>query len=369
VGAREVLDEGTLDPREGLVGDTWGARASARTAGGTPQPDTQLTLMNARTIALLCPERERWPLAGDQLYVDLDLSPANLPPGTRLALGGAVIEVTSQPHTGCRQFVDRFGLDAMKLVNSPAGRALNLRGIYAKVVTGGKVRVGDLARKVALGVAALVLALWGAAPAALAQVAPTEHEAHRLHRDPTSYIASLEDPARDAWQKPREVVAALGLREGERVADIGAGSGYFALRFAHHLGQAGHVFAVDVSRPMIDHLTARVADAGLTNVTTVLAAPDDPKLPEGGIDTIFVCNTWHHIDERPAYLRTLQRALRPGGRVVIVDFHKEGVPVGPPPSMKLTREEVVAEAAEAGFALVEEHELLPYQYFLEFRPK
>jgi arsenite methyltransferase len=218
-----------------------------------------------------------------------------------------------------------------------------------------------------LPVAGMALPTLCLATAALAQVVPTEHEAHRLHRDPVAYIEALEDPKRDAWQQPHEVISALALREGEQVADIGAGSGYFALRFAHHVGRRGHVHAVDISTSMVEHLSARISAAALRNVTPVLASPDDPKLPAGGIDTIFICNTWHHIENRQAYLDTLRRALRPGGRLVIVDFHKEGVPVGPPPAMKLTREEVIAEATGGRFALAREHGFLPYQYFLEFR--
>lgn len=145
--ARELLEEGELDAAQGLVGDSWRMRRSSRTTDGSPHPDTQLTLMSARTIALLASERERWPLAGDQLFVDLDLSGDNLPPGTRLAVGSAVIEVTAQPHTGCRKFVERFGLDAMKFVNSPVGRRHSMRGIYARVIQAGTVRVGDVVRK------------------------------------------------------------------------------------------------------------------------------------------------------------------------------------------------------------------------------
>lgn len=147
VNARELLDTATLDVVQGLVGDTWKDRRSSRTIDGTPHPDMQLTLMGVRVISLLARERERWPLAGDQLFVDLDLSAANLPAGTRLAIGDAVVEVTPQPHTGCGKFIERFGVDAMKFVNSPEGRALNLRGVNAKVVEGGVVRLGDTVRK------------------------------------------------------------------------------------------------------------------------------------------------------------------------------------------------------------------------------
>lgn len=148
VNARELLESASLDVVQGLIGDTWKDRASSRTLDATPHPDMQLTLMSVRVISLLAGARERWPLAGDQLFVDLDLSAANLPAGTRLAIGEAVIEVTSQPHTGCGKFVERFGVDAMKFVSSAEGRALNLRGINARVVHSGVVRVGDGLRKV-----------------------------------------------------------------------------------------------------------------------------------------------------------------------------------------------------------------------------
>lgn len=148
VDEREVLEEGMLDLREGLVGDSWSVRTSRYTADGSPHPDTQLNVMNARVIALIARARERWALAGDQLYFDLDLSQANLPAGTRLALGSAVIEVTDKPHAGCRKFSSRFGSDALRFVNSPVGKELHLRGINAKVVTPGRVRRGDLIRRV-----------------------------------------------------------------------------------------------------------------------------------------------------------------------------------------------------------------------------
>ncbi len=148
VDAREVLEEGELDLVEGLVGDTWKVRGSSRTPDGAAHPDMQLNIMNARVIALVAREKDRWPLAGDQLFIDMDVSSENLPPGTRLALGSAVIEVTDQPHTGCKKFEARFGLDALKFVNSPLGRQIHLRGVNAKVTQPGVIRVGDFVKKI-----------------------------------------------------------------------------------------------------------------------------------------------------------------------------------------------------------------------------
>jgi hypothetical protein len=144
---REVLQEAELDLVEGLVGDNWRTRGSSRTPDGSSHPDMQLNIMNARVIALVARHSDRWQLAGDQLFIDLDLSAANLPPGTCLALGSAVIQVTDQPHTGCKKFVERFGADALRFVSSPLGRQLHLRGINARVVQPGVIRTGDLARK------------------------------------------------------------------------------------------------------------------------------------------------------------------------------------------------------------------------------
>jgi MOSC domain-containing protein YiiM len=146
---REVVAEAQLDPAMGLVGDCWRQRGSRATKDGSAHPDMQLTMMSARAAALIARDRERWPLAGDQLYVDLDLSDANLPPGTLLHVGTAAIEITDQPHTGCGKFVRRFGADAMRFVNTDVGRALNLRGIYGRIVTPGIVRTGDRIAKAA----------------------------------------------------------------------------------------------------------------------------------------------------------------------------------------------------------------------------
>jgi MOSC domain-containing protein YiiM len=143
-GEREVLASARLDPASGLVGDRWGAV--------TPPRGAQLTLMNSRTIALLAQDRARWPLAGDQLFVDLDLSISNLPAGTRLAVGDAVIEVSAEPHTPCRKFRERYGLDAVRFVGSNVGQELQLRGINARIVSAGDVRVGDVIRKLSVSV-------------------------------------------------------------------------------------------------------------------------------------------------------------------------------------------------------------------------
>lgn len=151
LGVREVLEVGELSSDEGLVGDTWSVRPSRRTADGGPHPDMQLTLMGIRIARLLAGDDERVPLAGDQLYVDLDLSVANLPPGTRMTLGTAVIEITDQPHTGCAKFAERFGRDALRFVNSPVGKHLRLRGANARVVVSGLVRPGDRVAKQTVG--------------------------------------------------------------------------------------------------------------------------------------------------------------------------------------------------------------------------
>ncbi len=148
VDEREVMDEAELDPVGGLIGDSWSKRGSSRTPDGSPHPEMQINIMNARVTSLVAQEMERWPLAGDQLYIDMDLSKENLPAGSRIAIGSAVLEVSPLPHTGCHKFVARFGLDAMKFVNSEVGKKLCLRGINAKVVQAGSVKVGNKAIKV-----------------------------------------------------------------------------------------------------------------------------------------------------------------------------------------------------------------------------
>ncbi len=145
---REVIRHGKLDLSEGLIGDNWKARGSKHTPDGSPNPNAQITVMNSRLIELVAQAEDRWSLAGDQLYIDIDLSHDNLPPGTRLAIGSAVIEVSAQPHTGCKKFSARFGVDAMKFVNSDEGKRLRLRGINTRVIQGGIIQVGDAVRKI-----------------------------------------------------------------------------------------------------------------------------------------------------------------------------------------------------------------------------
>ncbi|HKN83017.1 MAG TPA: hypothetical protein VJW17_06265 [Pyrinomonadaceae bacterium] len=148
VNEREVLEEAELDTVLGLIGDSWNVRASSKTPDGSPHPEMQINIMNARVTALVAQDKDRWALAGDQLYIDMDLSKENLPAGSRLAIGSAVLEVSPLPHTGCHKFVSRFGVDAMKFVNSAVGRELCLRGINAKVVQAGVVKVGHTAKKI-----------------------------------------------------------------------------------------------------------------------------------------------------------------------------------------------------------------------------
>jgi MOSC domain-containing protein YiiM len=148
VDQRDVIAEGQLNLIEGLEGDTWKARGSSHTTDGSANANTQITVMNARAIALLAQDEERWSLAGDQLYIDMDLSDDNMPPGTRLSIGTAIIEVSAQPHSGCKKFSSRFGVEAMKFVNSTEGKRLHLRGINTRVVQAGTIRVGDIVKKI-----------------------------------------------------------------------------------------------------------------------------------------------------------------------------------------------------------------------------
>jgi MOSC domain-containing protein YiiM len=148
VDERDVLEAGELDTEQGLVGDTWNVRLNKHSIDGLANVNKQITIMNVRSIALLAQSEERWPLAGDQLYVDMDLSDDNIPPGTQLAIGSAIVQVSPDPHSGCNKFSSRFGVEAMKFVNSPEGKRLHLRGINTRVIQAGSIQVGDTVRKV-----------------------------------------------------------------------------------------------------------------------------------------------------------------------------------------------------------------------------
>lgn len=189
--------------------------------------------------------------------------------------------------------------------------------------------------------------------------APQTAHQHHPPRDAAEYAKVLETPDRDAWQKPHDVIMALKIRSDEAIADLGAGSGYFTRRFANH---AATVYAVDIDPKLL----AMIEKAGAKNVKPVLATPDDPKLPPASVDTIFICDVLHHIENRPAYYAKLAKALKPGGRIVNIDFQKRKLPVGPPETMKLSEEEVIKEFAAAGFKKTAAHTMLPYQYFLVF---
>jgi arsenite methyltransferase len=182
------------------------------------------------------------------------------------------------------------------------------------------------------------------------------------HHPPLSsdeYARVLEDPSRDAWQKPNAVVMALDLKPTDTVADIGAGSGYFARRFALH---ARRVYAVDID----EKLLAMARSKAPANLETIVAAPDDPHLPQQSIDMVFFCDVLHHIENRSAYYEKLAKVLKPSGRIVVIDFYKKPLPLGPPVPMKLSDQDVIAEFQKAGFALSKQLDTLPYQYFLFF---
>jgi ubiquinone/menaquinone biosynthesis C-methylase UbiE len=187
--------------------------------------------------------------------------------------------------------------------------------------------------------------------------------------DLDAYIKHQVDPARDAWQKPDAVVAALGLQPGQVACDVGAGPGYFTLRLGQAVGDRGRVYAVDVEPKILDALREKLAASGLRNVTPVLGLADDPLLPAAACDVILIVDTYHHFPERTAYLGRLTRALRPGGRIANVDFHKRETPVGPPLDHRLAREVFLAEAQAAGLVVAAEPTFLPYQYFIVLRPR
>jgi predicted methyltransferase len=200
------------------------------------------------------------------------------------------------------------------------------------------------------------------AGAAAAQ-APHTHQHSFSGAEQWAHI--LDDPKRDAWQKPHEVIQALALKPDAVVADIGSGTGYFAARFANMLPK-GRVYGVDIEPDMVRYLAERAKREGLKNVIAVSGAPDDPRLPEKA-DLVVLVDVYHHVEDRERYFRNLQKSLMPGGRVAVIDFRMDS-PEGPPQSARIAPERVKSELKRAGYQLAQEHEFLPNQYFLVFRP-
>ncbi len=204
------------------------------------------------------------------------------------------------------------------------------------------------------------------AAVALPYPSPFAATAHHPFDDVAQWSKVFDDPARDAWQKPAEVVAALGLQPGMCVADLGAGTGYFMPYLSAAVGETGSVLAMDPEPNLVAYLRQRAEQSRAANVVPILGSFDNPRLPLAAVDVVLIADTFHHIDARLEYLRRLQRVLKRGGRVAIVDWRKEPLPEGPPPDHKLARAQVVDEMGAAGYALVEELDFLPYQYFLIF---
>lgn len=219
---------------------------------------------------------------------------------------------------------------------------------------------GKLARHRRLWVMA-ALGVWVGAVAGWPAAAQTP-------RPPSNnnYINSLEIADRVEWQKPDEVIAKLAIKPGQAVADLGAGSGYFTMLFSKAVGPQGKVYAIDVLPEMLDYIRQRAQNDNIKNIQLVQASAHDPKLAPASVDLIFICDTLHHISDRPSYYPLLTRALRPHGRLVNIDFYKKPLPVGPAPASKIDKQAMIDEAKAAGFHVVQDYDFLPYQYFLVF---
>ncbi len=181
------------------------------------------------------------------------------------------------------------------------------------------------------------------------------------------WVKMFEDPERDAWQKPDDVVKALQVRPGDIVADIGAGTGYFTRRLAVAVGSEGKAIGLDIEQSMVDHMKEEANKLNLSNYDARVVKTDDPELVPESVDMVFLCNTYHHIGDRVEYFKKAAKGLKSGGRLVIVDFYNKENPVGPPPDHTLAKSVVMKELKEAGFKHLKTHDLLPHQYFLEFR--
>jgi len=195
------------------------------------------------------------------------------------------------------------------------------------------------------------------------------HKSHSQQRfnEIQKWVDIFEDPARAEWQKPEEVVKKLELKPGGTVADIGAGTGYFTRLFAAAVGPGGKAIGLDIEPSMVDYMKEDAKKQGLTNYEAKIVKPDDAGLPSKSVDVIFICNTYHHIEDRVNYLKKLTGALKPNGRIVIVDFYKKPMPVGPQSvAHKISEEDVKKEFKKAGYRLKKSLDFLPYQYYLEF---
>jgi SAM-dependent methyltransferase len=211
--------------------------------------------------------------------------------------------------------------------------------------------------------ALLVAALAGLAHLPAAAQAPHTH-AHSFG-GAEKWAKVFDDPERDAWQKPHDVIQVLALKPNAVVADIGAGTGYFSVRFAN-MTPKGRVYGVDIEPDMVKYLAARAKREGLKNVTAVAGAPDDPRLPEKA-DLIILVDVYHHVGDRERYFSNLKKSLKPGGRIAVIDFRMDS-PVGPPQRARIAPEAVKSEMQRAGYILAQEHAFLPNQYFLVFKP-
>ena len=210
--------------------------------------------------------------------------------------------------------------------------------------------------------AGIILATLSTAPQAQSQRRGDSHG--RLF--PPSDLGLLDAPDRDLWQRPDQIMDAMAVADASVVADIGAGSGWFTIRLARRVGPQGLVYAEDVQRDMITAISRRVGREGLSNVRPWLGLKDDPRLPERSLDAALMVDAYHEIEDRVGVLRNLARALKPQGRIVVIDFRLDGTGPGPEPDERVSPDVVVKDATEAGLRLIRQEPFLPYQYFLIF---
>jgi predicted methyltransferase len=204
----------------------------------------------------------------------------------------------------------------------------------------------------------------GAAPPA----GPHDATVHHPFKGIDQWVRVFDDPERDKWQKPQETVEALHITPGMTVADLGAGTGYFNRYLSKAVGPRGMVLALDTEIEMVQHMAQRNLHEKLTNVLPVLVLPENPFLPSRRLDRILIVDTYHHIDDRLNYFGRMKGALTPGGSVIVIDYFKRQMPVGPAPEHKIARDFVIQEMKQAGYVLAREETFLPYQYFLVFEP-